>query len=277
MSTSKTKNKSTIYKNDLKFGDFDITVSDFESEDVKLIYNDYKSKPKIELRIKDSQMENYEYLDLSNLEIDDEILPQLLSLNKIKKILSRIKFLDLSNNKITMYPDLSEYKNIIYKSISHNKLSGDIIDNNVIELSCDYNNIKRIMSKSVEKLNAANNSIEYIDIPNIKFLVVNRNKLEYIKSYPDLEYLECIENKINILDSLDSLTELYIAHNNLETLSGLPNIKVLNCTNNPIKKIGYFLKLNLLVCSTPAISSRYVVKELTKIKKDYLINFQSPM
>ncbi len=277
MSTSKTKNKSTIYKNDLKFGDFDITVSDFESEDVKLIYNNYKSKPKIELRIKDSQMENYEYLDLSNLEIDDEILPQLLSLGKIKKILSRIKFLDLSNNKITIYPDLSEYKNIIYKSISHNKLSGDIIDNNVVELSCDYNNIKRIMSKSVEKLNAGNNSIEYIDIPNIKFLVINRNKLEYIKSYPDLEYLECIENKINILNNLDSLTELYIAYNNLETLSGLPNIKVLNCTNNPIKKIGYFLKLNLLVCSTPAISSRYVVKELTKIKKDYLINFQSPM
>ncbi len=277
MSTSKTKNKSTIYKNDLKFGDFDITVSDFESEGVKEIYNNYKSKPKIELRIKDSQMENYEYLDLSNLEIDDEILPKLLSLNKIKKILSRIKFLDLSNNKITIYPDLSEYKNIIYKSISHNKLSGDIIDNNVVELSCDYNNIKRIMSKSVEKLNAGNNSIEYIDIPNIKFLVINRNKLEYIKSYPDLEYLECIENKINILNNLDSLTELYIAYNNLETLSGLPNIKVLNCTNNPIKKIGYFLKLNLLVCSTPAISSRYVVKELTKIKKDYLINFQSPM
>lgn len=274
MSTSKTKNKSTIYKNDLKFGDFDITLSDFESEGVKQIYNNYKSKPKIELRIKDSEMENYEYLDLSNLEIDDEILPKLFALNKIKKILEKIKFIDLSNNKLTAYPDLSKYKNIIYKSISHNYLTGDIIDSNVVELSCDYNNIKRIISKSVTKLNAANNLLQYIDVPNIKFLVVNKNKLEYIQSYPELEYLECIENNINSLNSLDSLTELYIANNNLEKLSELPSIKVLNCTNNPIRKIGYFYKLNLLVCSTSAISSKYVVKNLSKIKKDYLINFE---
>ncbi len=248
MSTSKNKNKSTIYKNDLKFENFDISMSDFESEGVKEMYNMYKSKPKIELRLKDSQMENYEYLDLSNLEIDDNILIELFELRKIKKILSKIKFIDLSNNHLTKYPELSEYSNIIYKSVSSNGIIGDIIDNNVVELSCDYNKIKRIKSNSVTKLNASNNYLEYLEIPSIQFLVVNQNKLDFINSYTNLEYLECISNRIKNLNNLNSLTELYVADNIIESLEYLPKIKVLNCTNNPIQKIGYFQKLNLLVC-----------------------------
>lgn len=271
---SLSKNKSTIYKNDLKFENFDISMSDFESEGVKEMYNMYKSKPKIELRIKDCQMENYEYLDLSNLEIDDNILIELFELKKIKKILGKIKFIDLSNNHLTKYPELSVYPNIIYKSFSSNGIIGDIIDNNVVELSCDYNKIKRIKSNSVTKLNASNNYLEYLETPSIQFLVVNQNKLDFINSYTNLEYLECISNKIKNLNNLNNLTELYVADNNLESLEYLPKIKVLNCTNNPIQKIGYFQKLNLLVCSTPKISSRYIVKNLSKIKKDYLMNFE---
>ena len=38
------------------------------------MYNQYKKKSKIELRIKDSELENYNYLDLSNLGLDDELL-----------------------------------------------------------------------------------------------------------------------------------------------------------------------------------------------------------
>lgn len=268
------KNKSTIYKNDLKFENFDISMSDFESEDVKEMYNLYKGKPKIELRIKDSQMENYEYLDLSNLEIDDKLIKELIDLKKIKKILCKIKFIDLSNNHLTEYPDFTNYPNIIYKSISSNSIIGDIIDNVVLELSCDYNKIKRIKSRSVTKLNASNNYLEYIEIPSIEFLVVNQNRLDYINSYQNLEYLECICNNIKNLHNLTSLTELYISDNDLESLANLPKIKVINCTNNPINKISYFQKLNLLVCSTPKISSKYVVKNLSKIKKDYLMNFE---
>ncbi len=267
------RNKSTIYKNDLKFDNFDINSSDFESENVREIYQNYKSKPKIELRIKDSEMENYEYLDLSNLEIDDNILLELFQLKKIKNILRQIKFIDLSNNKLVKYPDLSEYSNIIYKSFSSNKIIGDIIDNNVIELSCDYNKIKKFKSKSVTKLNASNNYLEYLEVPNIQFLVINHNRIDQLNTYSDLEYLECISNNIKSINGLENLTELYIANNDLDLIEQLPKIKVLNCTNNPIKKIGYFKKLNLLVCSTPKISSKYVVKNLSKIKKDYLMNF----
>lgn len=268
------RNKSTIYKNDLKFDNFDIATSDFESDNVREIYQSYKSKPKIELRIKDSEMENYEYLDLSNLEIDDIILSELFKLKKIKNILKQIKFIDLSNNKLTEYPDLSEYYNIIYKSFSFNNIIGEIIDNNVIELSCDYNKIKKLKSKSLTKLNASNNYLEYIEVPNIQFLVINHNRIDKLNTYLNLEYLECISNNIKAINGLTRLTELYIADNDLELIEQLPRIKVINCTNNPIKKIGYFEKLNLLVCSTPKISSKYILKNLSKIKKDYLMNFE---
>ena len=67
--------KTLIYKNDLKFNHDNNTYenSDFDSDAIKDIYNDYKKKPKIELRIKDSEMENYDYLDLSNLNLDDDL------------------------------------------------------------------------------------------------------------------------------------------------------------------------------------------------------------
>ncbi len=268
----KEKNKSTVYKNDLKFNNFDLETSDFESEHVREMYNDYRSKPRIELRIKDSQMENYEYLDLSNLDIDDNNLEKLFSLDRIKEILSKIKFLDLSSNNLTIYPDLSEYPNILYLSIFNNKIDGEIIDNNLLELSCDNNLITKIKSKTITKLNASNNHIKKISIPNIKVLLVNNNKLNNIDEYEDLEYLECISNEIKTINNLANLKELFVSNNKLESISKLPKIKTVNCTNNPINKIGYLNNLQLLVCSTNKISSKYTVEGIVKIKKDYLIN-----
>ena len=73
--------KIFVYKNDLKFNDnIDVENSEWESDVVKDIYNDYRKKPKIELRIKDSEMENYEYLDLSRLSITDKLFNDLQSL-----------------------------------------------------------------------------------------------------------------------------------------------------------------------------------------------------
>jgi hypothetical protein len=115
---TKTKNKCYIYKNDLKFNDdFDMDVSEFNKEvgadiDVEQIYKNFKDKPKIELRLEDSRMENYNYLDLSNLGISNEFFNQLLTLKKITKILLRIEFLDLSNNQFMQMPDLKKFSNI---------------------------------------------------------------------------------------------------------------------------------------------------------------------
>lgn len=271
------KNKQIIYKKDLKFHDnFDLENSDWDNDGVKDMYNEHKNKPKIELRIKDSESENYEYLDLSKMALNDELLKQLISLDRIKYILKKICFLDLSNNDLTVKPDLSEYKNIIYLNISHNNIKGSIIDNNVIELSCEYNKIKSIVSSSITKLSANNNLIETLNTPNIKMLVVNNNNLNSLDSnYDNLEYLECINNNLTKIGNFKRLSELFIGYNNVEEISKLDAVRILNCVNNPIKKIRYFNNLKMLMSSTAQISSRYNINNISKIKNDFFIDLKT--
>jgi Leucine-rich repeat (LRR) protein len=50
-------------------------------------------------------------------------------------------------------PDLSEYPNILFLSVSFNEITGDISNSNLVELSCHNNKIKSIKSKKLERLN----------------------------------------------------------------------------------------------------------------------------
>ncbi len=274
MSEIKKRNKCFIYKNDLKFSSkFDLEQSEFGSDAIQSIYKNFKDKPKIELRIEDSKIENYNYLDLSRLEIDNEHLMKLFELKKIDYILSRIDFLDLSNNKLTQMPDLSKYSNIKYLSVSFNQIDGDIIDNNLIELSCHNNTIRSISSNKITHLSASNNKITQIDVPKVKILHVNFNKINWIPSLINLKYLECIGNHIQKIDNMLELEELYIGSNNLVSITNMPKLKILNCVNNPIKKIKYFPTLNTLMTSVANISSQYNLSGMEKCKSDYIINF----
>ena len=275
------KKKCILYKNDLKFNEnINLEDSEFESDDIKIMYNDYKTKPRIDLRIKDSELENYEYLDLSKLDMDDNILEKLFELEKIKVILLKIKFLDLSNNNLKVLPNLLNYKNIIYLNISSNKISGNIdsnnINNNLIELVCDSNSIKFIEILSLERLVASNNIIENVCIPNIKMLIINNNKLSRIDNYNRLYYLECMDNNIKFIDNMENLEELYVSNNNIINFNKImPKLTILNCTKNPINKIGYYSKLNFLVCSTSFISSKYNIQHMSKVKDDYFISINN--
>lgn len=272
-SMGKKKNTCFIYKNDLKFNEeINLENSEFESDSVKKIYNSFKTKPKIELRIEDSKMENYIYLDLSKLDIDDEMLIKLFELERIKKILEKIEFLDLAHNKLTTLPNLKKYPNILYLSVSFNKINQDIEDSNLLELTCNDNNIKSIKSKKLTHLNASNNNIEYIDVPNIKLMTINNNKLFWIPSYLNLKYLECIGNQINKIDSMRVLEELYIGENKIINISNMPKLQILNCVSNPIEKIKYFSNLKTLMSSTAKVSSQYQISNISKIKEDFLIN-----
>ena len=269
------KNIQYIYRNDLKFnnkfGENDI----FESDDVKSMYDSYKKKPKIELRLEDSKIENYSYLDLSKLDIDDEYLKELLKLDRIKNILKKIPMLDLSNNKISKYPDIKEYQNIIIINIDNNNIEQDIFEDNIIELCCSNNKIKSINSQSLIRLIASNNNIKSINIPKINMLIINNNELNDICSYLDLKYLECISNNIQQIDCMINLEELYVSNNKLNNICNMPKLKVLNCTSNPINKIKYFSELEILMSSTPNISSQYIIKNISKAKQDFIINFNT--
>jgi len=267
--------KYILYKNDLKFSEnINLEESEFETEDIKNIYTEYKKRPKIDLRIRDSELENYEYLDLSKLEITDEIFIKLKNVDRITTILRKIKFLDLSNNKLTNIPKIDEYKNIIFLNISENNISGNIVDNNLIELVCDNNKLESIISNTLERLVASNNIINKIELPNIKLLVINNNKLNKLEHMKKLEYLECMDNNIERINDLGELQELYISNNKLvEMDDNMFKLNILNCINNPISKINYYSSLNMLLCSTPQISSKYNISNFNKIKNDYLINF----
>ena len=274
MTLNSKKNTCFIYKNDLKFSnELNLEDTEFESDSVKRIYNNFKTKPKIELRFEDSKIENYRYLDLSKLDIDDNQLNRLLDLEKIIKILGKIEFLDLSHNNLKLLPNLKKYSNILYLNVSFNEINQDIEDNNLLELTCHNNNIKSIKSNKLTHLNASHNNIELIDVPNINILVISHNKLIWIPSYLNLKYLECISNKINKIDSMYMLEELYIGENNILNISNMPKLKVLNCINNPLQKIKYFPKLKTLMSSICKISSEYQVSNISKIKSDFLINF----
>jgi len=268
------KNTCFIYKNDLKFNDdINLENSEFETDSVKQIYNNFKNKPKIELRIEDSKMENYKYLDLSKLDIDDDQLFRLLELERIKYILKQIEFLDLAHNKLTSLPNLKNYQNILYLSVSFNIINQHIQDDNLIELTCHNNQIKSIKSNKLTHLNASHNNIDLIDIPNINILVISYNKLNFIPSYIELKYLECISNHINKIDNMINLEELYIGENNVNNIFNMPKLNVLNCIANPLDKIKYFPKLKTLLASTSKISSQFIVSNISKIKDDYVISF----
>lgn len=272
-STNK-RNTCFIYKNDLKFNnEINLQDSEFESESVKHIYNNFKNKPKIELRIEDSKMENYKYLDLSKLDIDDNQLIRLFELEKITDILKQIEFLDLANNSLMSLPNLKEYPNILYLSVSFNKINQHIQDNNLLELTCHNNQIKSIKSNKLTHLNASNNNIDYIDVPNICVLIISYNKLNCMQSYFELKYLECISNQINKIDNMINLEELYIGENNLINISNMPKLKVLNCISNPLEKIKFFPNLKILMSSTSKISSQFIVSSISKVKSDFVINF----
>lgn len=267
--------KYFIYKNDLKFNqNFDMECSEFETNDIKSFYYNFKEKPKIELRLEDSKMENYRYLDLSKLEIDDIYLSQLIKLDKINFILEKIEFLDLSNNNLKKFTNLSNYSNIIYLNISNNLIDECIIDDNLIELTCHDNLIKSIKSNKIIRLNASNNLINCIDVPNIKILIINYNKIDWIPSLIHLVYLECMNNILTKIDTMLEMEELYIGHNNLLDIYNMPKLKILNCVNNPIKKIKYLPNLKTLMSSTPTVSSQYILENIKKIKSDYLIDFK---
>jgi hypothetical protein len=268
------RNTCFIYKNDLKFNnEINLEDSEFESDSVKQIYNNFKNKPKIELRIEDSKMENYKYLDLSKLDIDDDQLTRLFELDKIKYILKKIEFLDLAHNELTFLPNLKKYPNILYLSVSFNKINHHIQDDNLIELTCHNNQIKSIKSNKLTHLNASYNDINLIDVPNINVLVINYNNLNWIASYLELKYLECISNEITKIDNMINLEELYIGENNVNAISNMPNLKVLNCVGNPLDKIKFFPNLKTLMSSTSKVSSQFVVSSISKIKSDFVITF----
>jgi hypothetical protein len=280
--------KTTIHKNDLKFiSRIDIKNNVIESdiyekheckneiifdcEETENLYNVYKNKNKIDLRLKLSKDEKYEFLDLSSLKITNKSLKKLFSLDIIKNILQKIYYLDLSDNRLEIIPDLHKYENIKVLNVSYNNIQGHINNNNYVELVCKNNKINSITSSSLEVIDASQNEITYINTKNVTYLCISNNQLSEIENYKNLEYLECAYNKISILSGFECLKELYVSNNILYTLDDMENLEVLNCIGNPIDKINYFPKMSMMIISTHNISKKFKIINAKKVENDYFI------
>ena len=106
----------------------------------------------------------------------------------------------------------------------------------------------------------------------VKILLINDNKLSKLDTLEHVEYMECINNNIKTVGKFNKLKEIFIANNLIEDVDEMNELAILNCVNNPIKRIKYIGKLNIILCSTPNISSKYKIKNISKINSNYLIN-----
>ena len=169
-------------------------------------------------------------MELTNIQ-----LIEIFENDNIKTILYKIEMLDLSNNNLSSYINLDIYNNIKYLNISFNEIFGTVKSNYIVELNCENNKINKIISNSIIRLIAHDNLIEFIDLINVEYLIINNNKL-------------------------------------LE-LCNFNNIKVLDCINNNILNIDYIKSLNSLSCSTNKISKDYNIKNIEKINNNYYLDF----
>lgn len=221
------KNMHNIKKENIKY---------FENKNIENLYNEYYNKEIIDYRIYECKEEEYFYLDLTNMQLDNDKLYFIFNDENIKILLNKIEMLDLSNNNIDKFPDyISNYSNIKYLNISNNNINGIIEVNNIIELECSNNIIEGIISMTLNVLNCENNKINNIYCPNINILEINDN--------------------------------------NIDELPIFKNIEQLNVANTKINKINYIKSLKELKCSTKIISKDYKIKNISFVNNIYYIEF----
>jgi len=181
----------------------------FENDEINSFYNNCINMTQLEYRIYECKTEEYEYFDLSNLEMTDEKLNDTINLNT--DIFLKINLIDLSNNNITDISFLNNFSNIKYVIASHNKIM-DINLNFVEELDCSENNIENVNSNSIYDLNVSNNILLNYNCPNLKYLNVVNNPIKNIQYQSSLNILSCSTNQISInfkIKHIEKLNKIY--------------------------------------------------------------------
>jgi hypothetical protein len=221
--------------NNLNIDSLNINNFIFENDEIKELYEIYKNKTILEIRIDMCIKEDYFYLDLSEMGLTDNNINEYFNNDDIKILLCKIEMLDISNNNLCNYIDLDLYSNIKYVNISFNKISDIVKSKYIVELNCENNNITEIISNSIVRLIAHDNLIENINLSNIEYLIIYNNKLK--------------------------------------ELSDFNNIITLDCRNNNIINIDYIKSLKTLCCTTNVISKNYNILNIDKINNNYYLDF----
>ena len=163
------------------------------------------------------------------MEINDKQLNEYLKNEEIKKILKKIRLLDLSNNILKKNPIfVNEYSNIKVLNISYNEIEGIIEFNNLIELDCTNNEIDGIISNTLINITASNNKILNVYSPKVSTLIIDNNIIEELPKFKELKYLDCSTTKIKKIDYIKSLRDLICSTKLISPEFNVKKIKLIN-------------------------------------------------
>lgn len=185
------------------------------------------------------KFKHLESLSLSFIKIDhiinlSNVITNLclknLKLKFISNIPLSIEHIELNNNLLTEFPNISECLYLIDFNISHNKLLlvPKFINNCLEELNISNNKLKsfpEFEANNLETLILDNNYI--VHIPNnlinekVKFLSLSCNKL----------------TEINILET-KKINKLVLSNNKIKKIYKLPEVMTLNLSNNLLEELN---------------------------------------
>lgn len=189
--------KKIFFKKDMKNlkNILEVDKMCFENDEIKKIYEECKNMTSLEYRLYECKNEEYEFIDLSGMDLTDELLNDIIKSHEI--IFKKIKLLELSNNYISDINFLNNFSNIKYVIVNNNELK-NVNLNHVLELECINNKIETINSESIYDLNASNNKLIEYNCPELKNMDVSNNLLEKILYQSTLINLCCSTNQISI-------------------------------------------------------------------------------
>lgn len=256
----------SIYENDLKY-------KSHNNIDIKRINGNISyDKDTLDYRFYECLKDNRTTLDLSHLGLT--ILPHIPS-----NIAQHVKYLFLSENKLSHLPDLSFMENLIVVDLCNNNLSTiPVLPINIEELLIINNKITNISTLSqyplLKRFNCSNNMIQEIPlIDSIEILICDNNKIEKISSkLSKLIKLMISHNKINILPNYENLKILEIENNPLDNINGCKNLKELYCNCTNIGTLTGFNKIEVIHCYKTNITKLEYFDTLKELLCDYRAN-----
>ena len=246
---------------------------------------------KLEYRIKLCENENYDHIDLSNLE--NNLINAFFITDFYLKNCHKIKHLFMSNSNIYIIPDLSKMINLETIDLSHNNIdeiptnfpksvtelilnnnfikSIEIDLNNLIRLDCSNNKLRKINNlNNIEKLDISKNDIYTMEDEYKKLIDLNceHTKIIQLPNLPAVEKINCSNTKISHIFDCMKLKILVCNNCNLHLLERIPMLETLECINTKLQDLNYFPNLKLILLNKLDISLSKEYKILNALKNN---------
>jgi len=242
--------KYVVYENDLKFKSKRNIDPQKAIWDSKHIENNFLNQnlDTLSYRFDECQKNNFEYLDLSHLEL--EKVPNV-STHKYAKDLVKVKYLFLNDNKLTECPtNLQYFSNLEVLDISSNLITTiTYLPTSLKEFVCHNNCLKSVPPHDyLLKLDCSHNSIASLNkYGYVKDIICHDNEIKTIPTYQNINRIICKNNPIIHIETQPSVESLDCSKTNISgKLSNMPNLKYFICNDTKIDDVSNLVNLESL-------------------------------